>query len=115
MKYPFIILAISLVTMSQCATKEVKTEVTATETNDPNIIVNPNLEGHSISNTESPDEIMKDIPTGTLCVDSSKITPGVGCIALWEPVCGCNGKTYSNTCYAKVSGVQSYVTGECKD
>ncbi len=36
------------------------------------------------------------------------------CIALWDPVCGKNGKTYSNSCYAESAGVEVDYQGECK-
>ena len=45
-----------------------------------------------------------------------QITPGTGaCITLWDPVCGKNGKTYSNTCYAKNAGVTIDHSGPCKE
>jgi hypothetical protein len=48
------------------------------------------------------------------CVDSTLIDPYALCIALWEPVCGCNGVTYSNDCEATVSGgLTAWVEGEC--
>ncbi|HNG90064.1 MAG TPA: PKD domain-containing protein, partial [Saprospiraceae bacterium] len=50
----------------------------------------------------------------TPCVDSSLIVPGGNCIALWDPVCGCDGKTYGNSCEARIfHGITSWVPGAC--
>jgi len=37
------------------------------------------------------------------------------CISLWDPVCGIDGKTYSNACWAKVAGVEILHKGVCKE
>lgn len=50
----------------------------------------------------------------TPCVDSSLIVPGGHCITLWDPVCGCDGKTYGNACEAQIfHGITSWVSGAC--
>jgi hypothetical protein len=49
------------------------------------------------------------------CIDSTLIDSTAMCITLWEPVCGCNDVTYSNSCFASISGVTSYVEGVCCD
>jgi hypothetical protein len=38
---------------------------------------------------------------------------GVYCLDVYKPVCGCDGVTYSNSCYAYIAGVKSYTDGEC--
>lgn len=47
------------------------------------------------------------------CIDSSIIDTNAVCIMLFDPVCGCNGNTYSNSCIAKAAGVTCYVKGSC--
>jgi len=37
----------------------------------------------------------------------------VMCTADWTPVCGCDGKTYSNACNATAAGVPESTPGEC--
>ena len=37
----------------------------------------------------------------------------VACIEIYSPVCGCNNRTYSNSCKAEAWGIEDYTEGEC--
>ncbi len=39
---------------------------------------------------------------------------GVSCITLYEPVCGVDGKTYSNQCFAGLEGITIAHAGVCE-
>ena len=48
------------------------------------------------------------------CIDESKIDEFIVCIEVYEPVCGCDGVTYPNLCYASsIGGVTSFIDGAC--
>jgi len=55
------------------------------------------------------------------CDDEDSSTPcqlsekdeDMACIEIYQPVCGCNNQTYSNSCYAVRDGVTSWSEGEC--
>lgn len=49
-----------------------------------------------------------------LCINNSIIDSTMACIEIYDPVCGCDSITYSNSCYATYyGGVTSYTPGEC--
>lgn len=48
------------------------------------------------------------------CIDSDLIDISIFCTKEYNPVCGCDKKTYSNQCIAKKSGVTEFEIGECK-
>ena len=56
---------------------------------------------------KSNDDTSKD------CIDESKINDQIACIEIYDPVCGCNDITYSNSCYAEREGVTDWSRGSC--
>lgn len=46
------------------------------------------------------------------CIDPEKIRVGA-CTLEYNPVCGCDRKTYGNACEADLAGVTSWTEGAC--
>ena len=46
------------------------------------------------------------------CIDEDRISNNA-CTKIYDPVCGCDEKTYGNPCVAKNAGVTSWVNGTC--
>ena len=47
--------------------------------------------------------------------DNAKVEQGeIACIQIYDPVCGSDGRTYSNDCFASAAGVEIAHQGECK-
>ena len=56
----------------------------------------------------------KDKENNQKCIDESLIDVTSACIEIYDPVCGCNGITYTNSCYATTfNGVKSFTKGAC--
>ena len=49
----------------------------------------------------------------TECIDRSKINYA-SCGQVYEPVCGCDGRTYWTECHAQREGVISWEKGNCR-
>lgn len=47
------------------------------------------------------------------CINLNKIDLTKACIEIYKPVCGCDNRTYSNSCFADINGLNSWTEGAC--
>lgn len=58
---------------------------------------------------EAPETV--ELQGGPPCLKNPPTDPCI-CPAVYDPVCGCNGVTYSNSCFASCE-VRTYTAGAC--
>lgn len=73
-----------------------------------------NLEKTSASTKETVIKIRDGIMEKIQQKNTERNATGT-CVTLWDPICGKNGKTYSNSCFSNLAGAEIDYKGKCKE
>jgi hypothetical protein len=111
MKNLLIVLAITFVVFA-CHTKKPQDE---SGINDPVNIAYNDVDSSVLSFPTKKEPAVISAPEETVapCIDSAKIDSQAVCTQDIAPVCGCDGKEYTNQCQAEKGGVTTWTEGPC--
>ncbi|MFC0261299.1 Kazal-type serine protease inhibitor family protein [Fontibacter flavus] len=59
-------------------------------------------------------ELEPEVSLEKECFDSRQVKNDVMCAAIYQPVCGCDSKTYGNACEANAKGILKFTEGQCQ-